>query len=353
MREGARPTVIVLFDRAASAEQVQQVRRFLEGQGIAPRLVESSDAAILEVSDGDAILAKRVSAFGGVAHVQAASTPYPLLTSFAAGEREFEVAGVPFGGDRITLIAGPCSVESESQVMSCAEAVAKHGGGMLRGGAFKPSTSPYGFQGLGKPGLEMLSAAAKRYGLGVVTEAMDPRHVELVAQYAQMIQVGARNMQNFDLLREVGKVGLPILLKRHWSARLDEWLLAAEHLAVAGARKIVLCERGIRTFENSARNTLDLTTAILARERSGLPVIVDPSHACGKRELVPALAFAAIAAGLDGLVVEIHPDPANALKDGRQSMSFEAFEAMAGQLSKMATIVGRSGLARVVSGALS
>lgn len=249
--------------------------------------------------------------------------------------------GASFGGAALALCAGPCSVESEAQIEATAAAVAAAGANVLRGGAFKPRTSPYAFQGLGRHGLAMLRAAADRHRLGVVTEVLDPRHVEMVAEYADMLQIGARNMQNFALLREAGLAGKPILLKRGFAATVDEWLMAAEYVLVEGNSQVVLCERGIRSFDPATRNLLDLSVVPLLAELTHLPVIVDPSHGTGLARLVEPMSLAAIAAGADGLLVEVHPDPAGAASDGPQSLTFSQFASLAVRLSDVAAAAGR------------
>ncbi|MBP2018373.1 3-deoxy-7-phosphoheptulonate synthase [Symbiobacterium terraclitae] len=241
-------------------------------------------------------------------------------------------AGLGLGSGRPMIIAGPCSVEDEEQILAAARAVKAAGATALRGGAFKPRTSPRSFQGLGEEGLRLLALARQETGLPVVTEVMDTAQIDLVAEYADVLQVGSRNMQNFALLKQVGRAGKPVLLKRGLSATLEEWLSAAEYITDSGNDQVILCERGIRTFETCTRNTLDLSTAIVARQRSGLPVIVDPSHAAGRRDLIPALARAALAAGLDGLMIEVHPDPDRALSDAQQQLDFAAFRGLMGEL---------------------
>ena len=236
-----------------------------------------------------------------------------------------KVGNITVGADGAVVIAGPCSVESREQVMEVAEAVKEAGAHMLRGGAFKPRTSPYSFQGLGEEGLKYLREAGDAFGLPVVTEVLDPRHVSLVAEYADVLQVGARNMQNFPLLREVGKAGKPVLLKRGFGSTIEELLNAAEYILLEGNDQVMLCERGIRTFERATRFTLDIAAVPVLKELTHLPVIVDPSHAAGKRSLVPPLAKAALAAGADGIMVEVHPKPEEALSDGPQSLRPEEF----------------------------
>ncbi|MGB9630927.1 MAG: 3-deoxy-7-phosphoheptulonate synthase [Candidatus Methanodesulfokora sp.] len=237
-------------------------------------------------------------------------------------------------GEGFVVIAGPCAVESRDQVMRTAEAVKEAGADMLRGGAFKPRTSPYSFQGLGEEGLRILREAGDEFDMPVVTEVLDPRHVPLVSRYADVLQIGARNMQNFPLLREVGRSGKPVLLKRGLSSTIDEWLSALDYLLLEGNDKVILCERGIRTFSDSSRFTLDIAAVPVLRELTVLPVIIDPSHAAGRRELVPPLAKAAKAVGADGIMVEVHPDPDRALSDGRQSLSLDGFRRMMEELRK-------------------
>lgn len=254
------------------------------------------------------------------------------LTARAKREVTGRFAGLGLGSGRPVIIAGPCSVESEEQIVAAARAVKAAGATALRGGAFKPRTSPRSFQGLGEEGLRLLAVARAETGLPVVTEVMDTAHIDLVAEYADVLQVGSRNMQNFALLKQVGRAGKPVMLKRGLSATLEEWLSAAEYILESGNDQVILCERGIRTFETSTRNTLDLSTAILAKQRSGLPVIVDPSHAAGRRDLIPALSRAALAAGADGLMIEVHPDPDRALSDAQQQLTFEAFRRLMAEL---------------------
>jgi len=252
-----------------------------------------------------------------------------------------EVGGVAIGGNEIVVMAGPCAIESEEQVHATAKAVKEAGATVLRGGAFKPRTSPYDFRGLGEIGLKILAEVGKEYGMPVITEVMSPDQVELVARYADILQVGARNMQNFVLLDEVGKTKKPVLLKRGLSSTIQEWLLAAEYILNAGNENIILCERGIRTFENYTRNTMDVSSIPIIEKVSHLPIIADPSHAAGKWHLVPALALAAVAAGADGLLIEVHPHPDLALADGPQSLNFDTFRLLMSQLQPVAKAVNR------------
>lgn len=259
--------------------------------------------------------------------------PYKLVSRECQPEGSVvKVGSVLIGKDKV-VIAGPCAVETESQMLETAEAVKKAGANMLRGGAYKPRTSPYAFQGLKTKGLQILNEAGKAYDLPVVTEIVDPRDVEVVARYSDMLQIGARNMQNFSLLQEVGHTRKPILLKRGLSSTVQEWLMAAEYIMAEGNSQVVLCERGIRTFEPWTRNTLDISAIALAKETSHLPVLADPSHASGKRSLIKPLAKAALAAGADGLIIEVHPNPDEALSDGPQSLNFEEFASLMNHLN--------------------
>ncbi len=268
---------------------------------------------------------------------------YRLVRRDARGERTVVRlrTGATFGGDEIAICAGPCGVESSEQLDAAARAVAAAGANVLRGGAYKPRTSPYSFQGLGEEALKMLRFAGDRYGLAVVTEVMDPRDVEKVASYADMLQIGTRNMQNFPLLREVGATAMPVLLKRGLSATVQEWLLAAEYILLGGNENVVLCERGVRSFDVATRNLLDIAVVPLLEEMTHLPVIVDPSHAMGIARLVPPIAVASIAAGAHGLLIEVHPDPPNALSDGAQSLDCAAFERLMLRLAAVAGVIGR------------
>lgn len=276
-----------------------------------------------------------------VANVIPTDHPFPLVAR-TEPRTAIRVGDLAFGGPGIVVMAGPCSVESEGQIHLSAGVVAEAGATVLRGGAFKPTTSPYGFAGHGTEALIWLRDAARSQGLLSVSEVMDPRKVDLVAEHVDILQIGARNMQNYDLLREVGMSGHPVLLKRGFAARTEEWFLAAEHIAVAGGQKIFLCERGIRTFESSTRNTLDIAAIPVAHRETCLPVAVDPSHAAGHRDLVPSLALAAIAAGADALLIEVHPEPEKSIKDGAQSLSPEEFSVLMEDLRRVATVLGRS-----------
>lgn len=267
---------------------------------------------------------------------------YPLAARSAKPDgSRIQVGAVTLGGPEFVLIAGPCAVESEAQLAAAARMAAQAGARLLRGGAYKPRTSPYAFQGLGEPGLALLAAQGQALGMPVVTEVMSAEELPLVVRYADLLQVGARNMQNYPLLRALGKIGKPVLLKRGLSATVEEWLLAAEYILSEGNPDVVLCERGIRTFETATRNTLDLNALALVKRLTHLPVLVDPSHGTGRRELVVPLSAAALAAGADGIMVEVHPEPHKALSDGEQSLDEPALQGLTKTLAALAPAVGR------------
>jgi 3-deoxy-7-phosphoheptulonate synthase len=285
----------------------------------------------------------------GVAEVVRISVPYKLVSRENRRERSvIRVAGVPIGPDTLTVIAGPCAVETPEQTLESARMARAAGASLLRGGAFKPRTSPYAFQGLGEVGLKILADVREETGLPIVTEVIDQRDVELVSRYADMLQVGARNMQNFPLLQAVGAAGKPVMLKRGFSATIEEWLMAAEYIAQRGNLDIVLCERGIRTFEPAYRNTLDISAVPAVQATSHLPVIVDPSHAAGRKDLVVPLARAAIAVGADGVLVDVHPRPEVALSDGPQALDGSALRELATAVRRLPREVGRVPAASLV-----
>jgi 3-deoxy-7-phosphoheptulonate synthase len=291
---------------------------------------EEFDLGIFEVMDG-------------VKEAHRIVSPYKLASrSFRPAGTVVKIGDVDVGGERVVVMAGPCSVESRDQIERSAEVVARAGAQVIRGGAFKPRSSPYAFQGLGEDGLHILREAADRNGLLVVSEVMDLTQVPLVAQYADILQVGARNMQNFNLLRELGRQRKPVLLKRGISATIEELLLSAEYILAGGNYDVILCERGIRTFETYTRNTMDISAIPVVKKLSHLPIVADPSHGTGRRDMVAPMGRAAVAAGSDGLLVEVHPDPDHALSDGAQSLRFEQFEELMSQLRIIAPAVGRS-----------
>jgi 3-deoxy-7-phosphoheptulonate synthase len=278
----------------------------------------------------------------GIEEVIAISKPYKLASrDFHPQDTIVKAGGIAIGGKKIVVMAGPCAVENEEQLVITARAVKAAGANILRGGAFKPSTSPYQFRGLGKQGLELLAKARELTGLPFITEVMSPEDVELVAGYADILQIGARSMQNFALLDKVGKIKKPVMLKRGLSATIQEWLLAAEYILLQGNDQVLLCERGIRTFETYTRNTMDVGAIAAINRLSHLPIIADPSHATGKWYLVPPVSLASISAGAHGLIIEVHPNPDSALKDGAQSLTFDHFQALMTQLEPVAQAVGK------------
>jgi 3-deoxy-7-phosphoheptulonate synthase len=279
----------------------------------------------------------------GVKEAHRIVSPYKLASrAFRPAGTIVRVGALAIGGDAVIVMAGPCSVENRDQIEQCAGLAARAGARVISGGAFRPRNSPYGFQGLGAEGLQMLRAAADRHGLMVVSEVMDQTQIPLLAEYADIVQVGARNMQNFNLLRELGKQAKPVLLKRGVAAGIEELLLSAEHILAGGNYNVILCERGIRTFETYTRNTLDLSAIPVVKKLSHLPIVADPSDATGRRDIVAPMARAAVAAGADGLMIEVHPDPDRALSDGAQSMRPEQFEELMHQLQAVALAVGRT-----------
>lgn len=335
--------MIAVLSTQCGLREKTDIVRFLEAQGLRVQVSVSGDTTLVGViGAADDALVNQLTAMPGVATVRRDTPPYPLVSrAHHPDSSRVKVAGVAIGGEEVVVIAGPCSVESEESLLAAARGVAAGGARLLRGGAFKPRTSPYSFQGLGEDGLKLLAAAREATGLGFATEVVAPEDVELVARYADMLQIGARNMQNFRLLAACGAQSKPVLLKRGMMATVEELLMAAEYIAANGNPRIVLCERGIRTYETSTRNTLDISAVAVLKERTHLPVIVDPSHAAGRREWVASLSRAAIAAGADGLIVEAHPDPEHALSDGRQSLTLPGFAAMMQELSRVAAAVGR------------
>ena len=284
-----------------------------------------------------------LQALDQVEQVIAILKPYKLASrDYKKASSVISVDGVPVGGNHIVLMAGPCTVETYEQTYESAKACHEAGAQILRGGAYKPCTSPYSFQGHGVEGLKILRSIADEFGMKVVTEVMDPRNVEMVCEYAHLLQIGTRNMQNYDLLREVGKVQTPVLLKRGMWAKYEEWLQAAEYVLVGGNENVILCERGVRTFETYTRNTLDLASVPVIKELSHLPIIIDPSQGTGKRSLVEAMSKASVAVGADGLIIEVHPHPDKALKDGAQSLTCQNFTDLVAQLKPIAQAVGRT-----------
>lgn len=339
--------MIVVLRKGATDEQVQQVREKLEEVGYQSavwRGVERIVVGAIGIID-EGVKDRLIDQIESLPFVERAIRilrPYKLVSRDWKDEPTLvPVRDKVVGGEHLIIMAGPCSVESLEQIMEAAKGVKKFGADVLRGGAFKPRTSPHAFLGLGYEGLKLLKEASEETGLPVVTEVMDTRDVEVVSDVADILQIGTRNMQNFTLLREVGQLRKSVLLKRGISATIEEWLQAAEYICVEGNPFVILCERGIRTFETYTRNTLDLSAVVAVRKLSHLPVIVDPSHGTGKWEMVIPMSLAAIAAGADGLIVEVHPNPALALSDGPQSLTIERFGELMKKLEPIATAVGR------------
>lgn len=335
--------MIIVMKRNTPEDNIEHVIKTIEKKGLKPVPLRGVERTVIAViGDERSVSMQSIKSLSGVSNVMAVLQPYKL----AARETKYENTVVKtktaeIGGGTIAVMAGPCSVESEEQIMQCAEAAKKAGATILRGGAFKPRTGPYSFEGLGEEGLKLMRQAADKYGLSVVTELMDVRDTELITQYADIIQIGTRNMQNFNLLKEVGKIDKPVLLKRGLAATVKEFLLAAEYILLRGNQNVILCERGIRTFEQATRNTLSLNVVPLIKELSHLPIIVDPSHGTGKRKLVKPMSKAAVACGADGLMIEIHPKPEEAMSDGDQSLLPEQFEELMKELKPVAEAVGK------------
>jgi len=336
--------MIIVLKPDITDKEFEAVVKKVKELGLEPKVLQGEFLKVIacvgeERREG---LKETLESLYGVEKVLQVMYPYRLAAKEANPKgTKVKVGDVVIGGEEFVVMAGPCSVENEEQVMKTAEAVKKAGAKILRGGAFKPRTSPYSFQGLGEEGLKLLRKAADKFGMLVITEVLDPRDVEIVSEYSDILQIGTRNAQNFPLLREVGNTRKPVLLKRGMYMTIEEWLLAAEYILAGGNPNVILCERGIRTFETATRNTLDLSTIPVLREKTHLPIVIDPSHATGKRNYVPPMAYAALAAGADGLLIEVHPEPDKALSDGAQSLTLELFSNMMENLKKIAPVVGR------------
>lgn len=335
--------MIVILKADTSQSEVEKIAKSIKSKGLQIHYSKGENFIILGlVGDTSSIDAAQIESNKNVERVMNVAEPFKKANKLFHPEPSIiNVDGQKIGGNKLAIIAGPCSVETEEQILSVAKDVKKSGAGFLRGGAFKPRTSPYAFQGLKYEGLELLKKAKENTGLPIVTEIMSPYDIEVFERDVDVIQVGARNMQNFDLLRELGKTKSTILLKRGLSATIEEWLMSAEYVMAGGNENVILCERGIRTFEKYTRNTLDLSAVLAIKKLSHLPVIVDPSHAAGKNWMVDSLSKAAIAVGADGIMIEVHNDPINALCDGAQSIKPDEFEKLMSELKLMANIIGR------------
>ena len=339
--------MVITMHQDCRKMDVARVISALRGAGLEPRIIAPDPRVVLgvveEVSQAEAErLSREIGAFAGVEEITSFEKSWKLASrSFREQPTTIDLGAVVVGGPEVLVVGGPCAVESRENFLETAGLLVRAGAGALRGGAFKPRSSPYSFRGLGEEGLKIMAEARERTGLPIVTEVLSAREVELVARYADVLQIGTRNMQNFALLEAVGETDRPVLLKRGMMASIKELLLSAEYILARGNWQVMLCERGIRTFETETRNTLDLSAVPLLKQYTHLPVVVDPSHAAGKRELVPALARAAVAAGADGLLVEVHPRPEEALSDGRQSLRPAGFAAMMDDLRRVAAAMGR------------
>ena len=336
--------MVIVMKMTATENDVEKVSKMVTDKGLNVSVVHGTGQSIIGIiGDTTRIDPKAIEVDEAVDHVMRVSEPYKLANrAFHPEDTIVDVAGVKVGGDNLALIAGPCSVESEEQVIEIAKSIKASGANILRGGAFKPRTSPYAFQGMGSSGLDILVAAKKETGLPICSELMDASYLDEFNEKVDLIQIGARNMQNFDLLKKVGAgTKKPILLKRGLSATFEEWIMSAEYIMASGNPNVILCERGIRTFESYTRNTLDLQAIPVVKKLTHLPIVIDPSHAGGKWWLVEPMAKAAIAAGADGLMVEVHNNPEKALCDGPQSLRPEKYENLLKQISQIATVVGK------------
>ena len=333
--------MLIVMKHDATESQIEAVLRVIEELGFKGHPMPGATRTAIGITGNQgAVDPSHFENLAGVAEAIRVSKPYKLITLDLRPEKTIvRVGDATIGGDELAIIAGPCAIESRAQAFSIAEAVRRSGARFFRGGAYKPRTSPYAFQGLGEEGLRILADIREAYGLKIVTEALDEAGVDLVERYGDMIQIGARNMQNFSLLRRAGKAKLPVLLKRGLSATLDEWLLAAEYVMAEGNYQIVLCERGIRTFAQHTRNTMDLAAIPAVRRISHLPVIVDPSHGTGKNFMVTPLARAGVAVGADGLIVEVHDQPEHALSDGAQALTLEQYEQMVSEVRSIYEVI--------------
>ena len=335
--------MVVVMEHGATEDKIQRVSEKLKELGFQVHRSDGVKHTILgAIGDKTGIDIRELEVLDGVHQVVRISEPFKLASrTFKPDNTVIKVGDIKIGADEVIVAAGPCAVESRDQIMRVAEIVKSSGAKILRGGAFKPRTSPYSFQGLGEEGLKLLREAGDRFGLAVITEVIDVSLVEVVSKYADILQVGARNMQNFMLLRELGKLKKPVMLKRGMSATIEEWLMASEYILSGGNHEVILCERGIRTFENYTRNTLDISAVPIVHKLSHLPVFTDPSHGTGRRAKVIPMARASVAAGADGIIVEVHHDPDHALSDGPQSLYPEQFESMMKELRIIAKAVGR------------
>lgn len=334
--------MIIVLKPNPSEDQIRHVVNRIEELGLIPHLSRGVARTIIGViGDEEKLQAEPLQAIDGVESVVPILKPFKLASrEFHSEASVFDIKGVKVGGGHLMMIAGPCAIESEAILVEIAEQVKEAGANVLRGGAFKPRTSPYSFQGLGEDGLKILQATGERFGMPVITEVMDPRQITLVERYSDLFQIGARNMQNFDLLKEVGKTGTPVLLKRGMSATVKDLLMSAEYILSQGNPRVILCERGVRSFEDSTRNMMDLSSVPNVKGQSHLPIIVDPSHGTGRRDLIPAMARAGVAAGADGVHIEVHSCPEKALSDGPQALLPAQYASLMVELRGLAELLG-------------
>ena len=334
--------MIIVMRHGASKKNIDDVIKFVEQKGRTPHLSEGESHTVIGAVGESIVDPRDFELLDGVKEVIKISSSYKLVSRiFKEEDTIIEVNGEKFGGEYAGMIAGPCTIESEEQIEECAKKMSEAGVKIMRGGAFKPRTSPYAFQGLGEEGLKLIRAAADKYNLAVTSEVMEINQIPLFLKYVDILQVGARNMQNFNLLKELSKIDKPVILKRGLSATINEWLMAAEYILSGGNREVILCERGIRTFEVATRNTLDLCAIPVVKKLSHLPIIVDPSHGTGLRDKVAPMSLASIAAGADGLMIEVHNKPECALCDGAQSLYPEQFNELYKKLKVLAPVVGK------------
>lgn len=336
--------MIIVMRRGAAQENIQAVVDYIENSELSAHLSTGEEVTIIGVvGNKSKISAENLSIYKDVDHIMPVTESYKLANrKFHPEPTTVKVGNTVIGADNLTIMAGPCAVETEQQLLTIAHGVKKSGATILRGGAYKPRTSPYSFQGLEEEGLRYMQTASRETGLATICEVVSLDAIEAAVKYVDMIQIGARNMQNFILLKEAGRSGLPVLLKRGLCATIEEWLNAAEYIISEGNPNVVLCERGIRTYETATRNTLDLSAVPVMKEKTHLPIIVDPSHSTGSYKYVPSMAKAAVACGADGLMIEVHNDPAHALSDGPQSLTFEHFDTLTQELKPFCDVVGRT-----------
>ncbi|MFH0819379.1 MAG: 3-deoxy-7-phosphoheptulonate synthase [Patescibacteria group bacterium] len=334
--------MIIVMEQKATKTMANKIIGKVKKAGLKPVLLEGTERFVIAViGDERKLSEKNIRAMEGVERTMLVVAPYKLASKENKPQSIVKVNGCKIGGKKLAIMAGPCSIESLANTMQIARATKKAGATILRGGAFKPRTSPYAFQGMGEEGLKIMQIVKELTNMPIITEVLDTRKVELVAKYADIIQIGARNMQNFELLKEVGKTKKPVLLKRGLSSTIDEFLMSAEYIMSEGNGNVILCERGIRAFDKATRFVLDISAVPVLKQKTHLPVIVDPSHAAGDRRYVSALARAAIAAGADGLIVEVHPEPKRALSDGDQTLNFPLFNKLMREIKLIAKAIGR------------